>query len=172
MQEYQKARKDECPTPNALKLMALYRWSNPECSVTNTNQCQINNSELGNAPLKMDANTIQYFRIAPYLDDNGEPEFLLFDWEAADAIPAEGIIVSDRLVTMDTPIARWLDLSKDHAVHQLVKFSQSSKSMALYADKTTDELCDSQYPCRRIRLSHPLMPSTHKAPDLSYRSVR
>ena len=150
-----KSQEGRMPYAQCIETDGSVRWSNPECSATNTNQCQINNSELGNAPLKMDANTIQYFRIAPYLGDNGEPEFLLFDWEAADAIPAEGIIVSDRLVTMDTPIARWLDLSKDHAVHQLVKFSQSSKSMALYADKTTDELCDSQYPCRRIRLSHP-----------------
>ncbi len=151
-----KAQEGKMPYAQCIETDGSVSWSMPECSTSNNNQCLVNNSELGNAPLKMDAAAIPYFRIAPYLDDKGEPEFLLFDWEAAEAIPPEGLVVSDRLVTKDTPIARWIDLSEDHAVHQLVKFSQSDKSMSLYQSKITDELCDFERHCRRIRLSQPI----------------
>lgn len=132
------------------------QWSMPECNTPSNEQCQINNSKLGSAPLKMDTMAINSFRIAPYLDDsNNLPDFLLYDWEVADAIPAEGLEASDRLVTFDSSVARWLDLSDDHAVYSLVEYSQAKKSLDLYKSKVSDQLCDDAYPCRRIRLSVP-----------------
>lgn len=132
------------------------QWSMPECSVSSNKLCLIDNSESGNAPLKINKDAIKYFRIAPYLDqNNGLPEFLLYGWEAAEAIPPGGLVGSDRLVTFNSPIARWLDLSDDHAVHKLVKFSQVGKKSDLFKHKVSDEMCDVDYPCRRIRLSVP-----------------
>ncbi len=151
-----KAQEGKMPYAQCIETDGSVRWSTPECSAAGNNQCLLNNSESGNAPLKMDATAIPFFRIAPYLDDKDEPEFLLYDWEAADAIPIDGLNVSDRLVTKNTPIARWLDLSEDHAVHQLVKFSQPDKFLSLYKSKPTDELCDLERHCRRIRLSQPI----------------
>ncbi len=144
------------PYARCIEKEGSVQWSMPECSRSKESQCLINNSELGNAPLKMNQGAIKFFSIAPYLDDmNGLPDFLLFGWEAADAISPEGLAVSDRLVTLDSPIARWLDLSEDHAVHKLVAFSQAGKNLEHYGMKPSDELCDSKYPCRQIRLSFP-----------------
>lgn len=132
------------------------QWSMPDCSISLNKQCEIKNSELGNAPLMMDKVAITFFRIAPYLDQNyGLPDFLLFGWDASEVIPVEGLVVSDRLVTFDSPIARWLDLSPDHAVHELIEFSQGQKQSDLFKSKGSDEVCNGEYPCRRIRLSLP-----------------
>jgi adenylate cyclase len=151
-----KTQEGRMPYAQCIETDGSVRWSMPECSTSTTNQCDVNNSELGNAPLKMDAATITNFLIAPYLDDSNEPELLLYDWEAAEAIPPEGIVASDRLVTLNSPIARWLDLSSDHAVYKLITFSLEQKTGALYNPKASDELCNTQYPCRRIRLSKPI----------------
>jgi len=132
------------------------QWSMPTCSTAKDNQCLVNNSELGNSPLKMDKDAIGSFSIAPYLnDENNLPDFLLYDWEAAQAIPEEGLVVSDRLVTYDSPVARWLDLSDDHAVYKLIEYSQKERVAGLFQQKLTDQLCGKRYPCRRIRLSIP-----------------
>jgi len=132
------------------------QWSAPTCSISTGNQCNINITDLGSAPLKMDAMTIQAFRIAPYLDENNAlPEMLLYGWEAADAIPMDGIVASDRLVTFDSPIARWMDLSKDHAVYKLVEDSQPGKAQDLFESIDSDILCNIDYPCRRLRQSLP-----------------
>ena len=135
------------------------RWSEPKCSVSNgkKNSCQLSNSEAGNAPLKMNKAAISRFRIAPYLNShNNFPDFLLYDWDAAEAIPQSGLVASDRLVTKSTPIARWLDMSEDHAVFQLASLLAPEKILALYAKNRTDELCDNNKRCRRIRLSKPI----------------
>ncbi len=132
------------------------QWSTPQCTVSSNKQCSINNSELGNAPLKMDATAIKFFQIAPYLDQqNALPEMLLYGWEATEAIPRNGVVASDRLVTFDSPVARWIDLSKDHAVYKLAEYSQPEKVEDLFKGKTADVQCDSQYPCRRLRQSLP-----------------
>lgn len=131
------------------------QWSMPICNIVSDKQCQINNSDLGNAPLKMDKTVVNFFRIAPYLNENNElPDFLLYDWEMAEVIPAEGLVVSDRLVTFDSPVARWLDLSKDHAIYKLVEYSQAKVNSEIFKTRRTDDVCG-KYPCRRIRLSIP-----------------
>ncbi len=133
------------------------QWSTPECTISSNHYCRIDNSELGNAPLSMNKEVIKSFRIAPFLDEQYDlPDFLLFGWEATDAIPPEGLVVSDRLVSFDNPIARWLDLSTDHAVYKLVEYSQPARVEALFKGKDSDDVCDYGYPCRRLRLSVPL----------------
>ncbi len=132
------------------------QWSEPQCTVSSDKQCSINNSELGSAPLKMDAASIKFFQIAPYLDhQNALPEMLLYGWEASEAIPKEGITASDRLVTFDSPVARWIDLSTDHAVYKLAEYSQAEKVRDLFNSKDSDVQCDKAYPCRRLRQSLP-----------------
>ncbi len=133
------------------------RWSMPSVEHDAQGQCSINNSELGNAPLAMDAEAIQRFRVAPYLDsDNNLPDFLLFGWEGIIGIPEQGLVVSDRLITYNSPVGKWLDLSHDHAVYQLVKFNQPDKIEALYKPLETDVICEDNRYCRRLRLSRPL----------------
>lgn len=132
------------------------QWSTPQCTRVSLQQCLLGSSELGHAPLKMDKEAIKSFRIAPYINkESNLPDFLLFDWEAIEGIPPEGLEVSDRLVINDSPIARWLDLSEDHAVRALAAFIQPENIDALYTPYFSDELCDELYSCRRIRLSVP-----------------
>jgi adenylate cyclase len=140
------------------------RWSTPTCAVNSSgNICTIGNSEAGNAPLKMNTEAIARFRLAPYLGI-GEtlPDFLLFDLEATEAIPAEGLVASDRLVTKSTPIARWLDMSDDHAIFKLISLLAPDKVASLYQkNELLDETCDNDKRCRRIRLSEPIY-TTHE----------
>jgi len=146
------------PYAQCIKTDGSVQWSVPDCRFMAANQCQLQASELGQAPLKMSVAAIQYFRLAPYLNQyaNDLPDFLLFGWEAAEAIPKPGLVVSDRLVTYDSPIARWVDLSHDHAVYQLIQFIKPDTIDALFKDQATDDLCQHQFPCRRIRLSLPV----------------
>ncbi|MCH9698176.1 MAG: CHASE2 domain-containing protein [Gammaproteobacteria bacterium] len=130
-------------------------WSMPECTALSDQQCRINFSELGSAPLKMSSSAIQNFRIAPYFDKDDLPDFLLYGWEASSAIPASGLEASDRLVTSQSPIARWMDLSEDHAIHHMVGLLNSHQQDQLFQQSEADQLCDNGYPCRRIRLSIP-----------------
>jgi len=145
------------PYARCIEKDGTMQWSIPECTIGSDNSCRIDNSELGNAPLKMDKKVIKSFRMAPFLDETYDlPYFLLFDWEAAEAIPPEGLVVSDRLVSFENPIARWLDLSTDHAVYKLAEYSQPARVKELFTSKTSDDICDFGYPCRRVRLSIPL----------------
>lgn len=131
------------------------RWSQPECTIASTNQCLVNNSEQGNAPLRMSEQAIERFRIAPYLDQNqGLPDFLLFDWDASAVIPEQGVVSSDRLITKDSPIARWFDLSEDHAVLSLAGFINPNGLDELI-HQPEDEICNDGRRCRRIRHSVP-----------------
>jgi adenylate cyclase len=135
------------------------RWSEPVCSPsTSANQlCNLSNSPAGNAPLKMSKLAMSRFRIAPYLNtDEQLPDFLLYDWEAAEAIPKAGLVANDRLVTKSTPIARWLDMSEDHAVFQLASLLAPEKIAQWYAKNRIDELCDNNRRCRRLRLTKPI----------------
>ncbi len=132
------------------------RWSYPQCALTSPSQCQMVNSQAGNAPLRMKPRTIPYFRIAPYLTgQEGLPDFLLYDLEAFPFIPEQGLVASDRLVTNKDPIARWLDLSKDHAVFILANFISPDLAADSLKHFENDEICDKGILCRRNRLSLP-----------------
>lgn len=139
------------------------RWSEPDCSI-NQNQCQLINSAAGNAPLKMSSEVFPFFRIAPYLENQVNlPDFLLYDWENEVFIPKTGLVALDRLVTKNTPIARWMDLTPEHADVSMAKFIDSARVESALNDQPR-ELCDQNIPCRRIRFSYPryaiqLMPS-------------
>lgn len=130
-------------------------WSRPACQ-TADRQCRIAGSALGTAPLKMKPEVFRYFRLAPYLPGQDQlPDFLLYDWEAEDAIPPEGINALDRLITRNTPVARWMDMSRNHAVlvmSRLFDAEITARSEAGYEN----EVCDQATPCRRIRLSYPV----------------
>jgi adenylate cyclase len=138
------------------------QWSEPGCSLGSTNQCLVRNSQLGNAPLKMNAATLTKFSIAPYLGDASLPDFLLFGWEDAAAIPAEGLVVSDRLVTLNDPIARWFDLSADHAVIKMANYISPELVTTSFANTQNNENCDNGRLCRRIRLSRPVYQTSNK----------
>ncbi len=132
------------------------QWSEPKCWVGSDQQCLVNGSELGMAPLKMNNNAINLFRIAPYLNKSHDlPDFLLFGFEVMALIPETGLAASDRLVTFNDPVARWLDLSQDHAIHALISLSSFKNIDALYTAQFSDETCNLTHPCRRIRLSKP-----------------
>lgn len=132
------------------------RWSSPQCLITGDKQCKVLNSDAGNAPLRMSGAAIAHFHIAPYLQQQELPDFLLYDFDAAAAIPAQGLVANDRLVTKNNPIARWLDLSADHAVIRLARSFNPQQTQASLADSRQDEVCDNGFPCRRVRLSRPL----------------
>lgn len=132
------------------------RWSMPQCTVQNERQCFVNNSAVGNAPLKMTRRAIQKFYLAPYFAEGSElPDFLLYDWDAAEAIPPEGLVVSDRLVTAWSPVARWVDLSDDSAVYKLASLVKP-EAVPRHFHATGDRVCEYGYRCRRVRLSKPI----------------
>lgn len=133
------------------------RWSEPVCSINNQ-QCLLSNSEAGDAPLKMNETAITHFNIAPYIDHEHQlPEFLLYGIEAMMAIPETGLVASVHLTTKSSPIARWLDMSEDHAIHKLVSRIAPDKIEHFYQpNKRLDEVCDENKRCRRVRLSKPL----------------
>ncbi len=133
------------------------QWSMPECFVTDNQQCQISNSSVGGAPLQMSEQAINRFVIAPYLSGQENlPDFLLYGWDAMAAIPERGLVGSDRLVTRDSPIARYLDLSRDHAVIKLARFSSFEQTEKALQANPDDEICNDRRRCRRIRLSRPV----------------
>ncbi|MGJ0514413.1 MAG: adenylate/guanylate cyclase domain-containing protein [Methylomicrobium sp.] len=130
-------------------------WSRPACQTTNR-QCRIASSALGTAPLKMKPEVFRYFRLAPYLPGQDQlPDFLLYDWEAENVIPPEGINALDRLITKNTPIARWMDMSRNHAVLVMSRLFDAEKAARSEAG-FENEVCDQGTPCRRIRLSYPV----------------
>lgn len=133
------------------------QWSHPQCSVEPASgECRLTNSELGNAPLQMSENSIKNFRIAPYFRGQEQlPDFLLYGLNASFAIPEQGLVASDRLVTKNGPIARWMDLSPDHAVIALAEFVSPHKIDASFLNSPDDESCNDSRSCRRVRLSKP-----------------
>jgi adenylate cyclase len=92
------------------------------------------------------------------------PDFLLYDWAAAEAISPDGLVASDRLVTKATPVARWLDMSEDHAVFKLIQLLAPAQAASLYQKNRLDENCDDNLRCRRLRFSQPLY-ATSLNPD-------
>ncbi len=131
------------------------RWSEPQCSFNHQGQCVVVPSTAGNAPLKMNEQAINHFSIAPYLNPQ-EQDFLLYDWDTVMFMPMQGVTASDRLVTKKSAIARWVDLSEDHAVYRLASFIDTDLRDKALANNKNDEICNQQRACRRIRLSKPL----------------
>lgn len=132
------------------------RWSMPQCAITQTAQCLINNSPAGSAPLKMRPETIKKFSLAPYFRQGSTlPDFLLYGWEAAAEIPGRGLEAKERLVTDGSPVARWLDLSTDSVVRRLVTFAKPDVD-ASYFQHDNDAMCNALFYCRRVRLGYPI----------------
>lgn len=145
------------PYASCIEADGEVRWSVPRCLINSDTQCTVLNSDAGNAPLRMSEAAITHFFIAPYLRQQQDlPDFLLYDFDAAAAIPARGLTAKDRLVTKNNPIARWMDLSTDHAAVKLAESVDAKRAQLSLQDNRQDEVCDNGIPCRRVRLSRPL----------------
>ncbi len=131
------------------------RWSRPKCIGTSSGQCLLTSSQAGIAPLEMNRAVLARFLIAPYLPGQRElPDFLLYGTEA---IPDDRPrMAADRLVTKNSAVKRWMDLSPDHAVVRLASLLDSRKVTDSLRSSQENELCDGKYPCRRIRFSRPV----------------
>lgn len=145
------------PYATCIETNGEVRWSMPRCQASTATQCQVLNSDAGNAPLRMSPEAITHFTVAPYLPEQQDlPDFLLYDFDAAASIPPNGLVVFDRLVTKSNPVARWMDLSVDHAAIRLATSVDPERALASLAETGQDEVCDKGFKCRRIRLSRPL----------------
>lgn len=133
------------------------RWSMPQCTVTSANQCQVLSSAAGNAPLRMTEQAVSQFSIAPFPAEQKDlPDFLLFDFDAAALISGQPVEALDHLLTRSSSIARWIDLTDNHAVLRLAESVDPNLLRASLDDKSQNEICDKGLPCKRIRLSKPL----------------
>jgi adenylate cyclase len=95
--------------------------------------------------------------IAPFSDEQKElPDFLLFDFDTSMLNLGHGIEASDRLLTRNSSVARWINLREDHAVLRLSESVDPDQLRSSLDDKSQNEACDKGRPCRRIRLSKPL----------------
>lgn len=131
------------------------RWSTPSCAVTGK-QCQLVDSASGKAPLKMSGSVFPFFRVAPYLPGQESlPDFLLYDLDAEAFIPKSGLVALDRLIGKNSAIARWMDLSMEHAVVTLAKFAASEQVERNLLQEEREQ-CEQNLPCRRIRFSRPV----------------
>ena len=131
------------------------RWSEPTC-LQRKNQCQLLRSRAGDAPLKMRDDVFPFFRVAPYLPGQENlPEFVLYGVDAEAFIPKTGLVAQDRLIGKNSAIARWMDLSEEHAVITLAKFINAEQVNHSLAHEDM-EVCDQNLPCRRIRFSRPV----------------
>lgn len=146
----------EAAMPYALCLEApgAVRWSWPRCLIE-AKRCRLSSSKAGEAPLAMVGEVFAKFRIAPYLPGREQlPDFLLYGVEALPFIPSSGLIASDRLVSRDPAVMRWMDLSSDHAVFQLAAFVNPKRARKAVVPGRDDEDCRG-FRCRRVRLSRP-----------------
>ncbi|XSG83795.1 MAG: adenylate/guanylate cyclase domain-containing protein [Methylohalobius sp. ZOD2] len=148
----------EAAMPYALCMEAAgtVRWSAPRCATDGPDRCVLSGSPAGLAPLAMPEDVLERFRVAPYLPGQAPlPDFLLYGWEASAAIPPEGLVAEDRLVSRGAGVMRWLDLSADHAAVRLAAFVDPERTARSLARTRNDEICGEGYACRRIRLSRP-----------------
>lgn len=146
------------PYAKCIRADRSVRWSKPSCTITENpdNKCLLTNSAVGEAPLKIKPELLQRFRIAPYISGQEQlPDFLLYDWEAEAFIPKQGLVAQDRLATKETSIARWIDLSADHAAI-VMSFIQDREKTSHSLSAYENESCDEAIACRRIRLSLPV----------------
>jgi adenylate cyclase len=146
----------EVAMPYALCLEApgVVRWSKPRC-VADADRCRLTSSRAGISPLAMAGEVFPKFRVAPYLPGQEPlPDFLLYGLEALPFIPQSGLTASDRLVSRDPAVVRWMDLSPDHAVVQLASLVDPERTRKALVHSQDDESCG-EVRCRRVRLSHP-----------------
>ena len=152
-----KEQEGRMPYASCIELNGEARWSMPECTVTSAKQCEVLNSVAGNAPLRMTEQAISQFSMAPFPAGQGDlPDFLLFDFDTAALISGQGLEASDRLLTRNNSVARWINLSADHAVLRLAASVDPKLLQTSLEDKSQNEFCDNSQPCKRIRLSKPL----------------
>ncbi len=145
------------PYASCIEKNGEVRWSKPQCSVTSANQCEVLSSEAGKSPLKMSEQAISQFLMAPFASGQKNlPDFLLFDFDAATVISDQGIEALDRLLTRHSSIARWIDLTANHAVLRLAGSVDPKRLKSSLEDNSQNEICDNATPCLRIRLSKPL----------------
>ncbi len=141
------------PYAACIKAKGEVAWSKPECMVTGANQCEILPSAKGRAPLSMNESALAHFRLGPFpINQQHLPDFLLFDFVNL----ATGLEASDRLVTRQSPIARWLDLSPNHAAIKLAASVANQRLQETLSDVNAQDVCDGDVSCLRIRLSRPL----------------
>jgi adenylate cyclase len=152
-----KEQEGRMPYASCIELNGEVRWSMPQCQVTSGSQCQVLSSEAGKAPLRMTGQAISKFNMAPFPAEQKDlPDFLLFDFDAVEFISGAGIEAVDRLLARHSAVARWIDLSDNHAVLRMAASVSPNLLQASLADVSQNETCDKDYPCRRIRLSKPL----------------
>jgi adenylate cyclase len=135
-----------------------------QCIEQNTNIRWLNAADENNAassdrldvkPLAMANNVYPLFRVAPYLPGQEDyPDFWLYAPNAQSSIPKTGLVALDRLVSKHSAIARWMDLSPQHAAIVLAKFINEKHVNKSLVHQSRD-ICDLNLPCRRVRLSHP-----------------
>lgn len=146
---------DKMPYAQCVETNGDIRWSLPMCNV-NGLRCELGSSPVGNAPLKMAAEVWPLFRVAPYLPGQQDlPDFLLYDLEAEAFIPPQGLVAADRLVRKHSAIARWMDLSEEHAAVVLANFIDPQLTQTNLFNEAR-ESCDQNLPCRRMRFSRPI----------------
>lgn len=147
-------------------------WSMPETTPIGQNQCQLNSSPKGNAPLEMSKAALDIFKIAPYqAGQEAQSDDLLYG-DAVEHIPASGLVREIGLIKKDgqSAIKRWIELSEQHAVIEMAKFINPQQVVRALADEAYElcekklpcddnnsNTCTQQRPCRRIRFSRPLL---------------
>jgi adenylate cyclase len=152
-----KEQEGRMPYASCIESNGDVRWSMPQCEAPAANQCQVLSSTAGDAPLKLQEQTMARFHIAPFPPGQKNlPDFLLFGFDALPFMSEQGIEASDRLLTRHDPIARWIDLYSGHAVLRLAATVDPERLQHSLNDTAQNEACDKDQPCRRIRLSKPL----------------
>ena len=130
-------------------------WSLPLCLPEN-NRCKTNNSKAGDAPLKMSMKAFPFFRMAPFIDENQAnlPNFLLFGWDDEGLIPVADLVAFDRLTTKNAAVARWMDLSINHANTTMASFINPDRVANIISEQAQED-CEKGIPCQRVRFSYP-----------------
>lgn len=151
-------------------------WSMPETTLAGQNQCQLNNSPKGNAPLEMSKAALDIFKIAPYQAGQETQDDTLLYGGAESYMPASGLVREIGLIKKDeqSAIKRWIELSEQHAVIETAKFINPQQVARALADedyelcekklpcnesgrRKNSDICTQKRPCRRIRFSRPLL---------------
>jgi len=144
------------PYARCIEQNGIVRWAMPRCVATPP-LCELHSSLEDHAPLAISEAAVDKFLVAPYLPGQDQlPDFLLYGWDAALLIPESGLVASDRLIAPNnSPVARWMDLSEDHAVVRLARMSDEKVVQAALHDDSADLRCNDDRPCRPIRFSVP-----------------